>query len=319
MRFEVKEALFQLTTDELMQISDFLEISGTNREKITGKTRNALVSHIIQYIENDELSELEDEGMSDLLSLIDMIKTLQEASKNDTSAKTKDNEEQEKLKKELEQLKLMVQQKETEMQERANRNTKSAVNHEAIPVHKSNAHANSPPWRKDYKISGQIGEPGQKDRLTFSSLARQIENGLSKGYPELEIVDAVIRAIVPGLQLRSYLEGKNDLSLPTLRRILRSHYQEMSATELYKQLTTEVQSNRETPQNFLIRAMDLRQKILFASQEAESSLKYDPALVQSMFMHTVLTGLQNDSIKTDLQPYLLQPTTSDELLLERLV
>lgn len=318
MRFEVKGALFQLTTDELMQISDFLEISGTNREKITGKTRNALVSHIIQYIENDELSELEDEGMSDLLSLMDMIKTLQEASKNDTSAKTKDNEEQEKLKKELEQLKLMVQQKETEMQERANRNTKSAVNHEATPVHISNAHANSPPWRKDYKISGQIGEPGQKDRLTFSSLARQIENGLSKGYPELEIVDAVIRAIVPGLQLRSYLEGKHDLSLPTLRRILRSHYQEMSATELYKQLTTEVQSNRETPQNFLIRAMDLRQKILFASQEAESSLKYDPALVQSMFMHTVLTGLQNDSIKTDLQPYLLQPTTSDELLLERL-
>lgn len=64
--------------------------------------------------------------------------------------------------------------------------------------------------------------------------------------------------------------------------------------------------------------MDLRQKILFASQEAESSLKYDPALVRSMFMHNVLTGLQNDNIKTDLQPYLLQPSTSDELLLERL-
>lgn len=92
---------------------------------------------------------------------------------------------------------------------------------------------------------------------------------------------------------------------PTLRRNLRSNYQEMSATELYKQLTTEVQSNRETSQNFLIRTMDLRQKILFASQEADSSLKYDPALVQSMFMHTVLIGLQNDSIKTDIQPYLL--------------
>ncbi len=176
---------------------------------------------------------------------------------------------------------------------------------------------NSFTWRKDYKISGQIGEPGQKDRLTFSSLARQIENGFSRGYSETEIVDAVIRAIVPGLQLRSYLEGKSNLSLPTLRRILRSHYQERSATELYKQLTTEVQNNKETPQNFLIRVMDLRQKILFASQEAESNLKYDPVLVQSMFMHSILTGLQNDNIKSDLQPYLLQPTTSDELLLER--
>lgn len=34
-------------------------------------------------------------------------------------------------------------------------------------------------------------------------------------------------------------------------------------------------------------------------------------------MHTVLTGLQNDNIKSDLQPYLLQPNTSDELLLEK--
>lgn len=132
-------------------------------------------------------------------------------------------------------------------------------------------------WRKDFKISGLIGEPGQKDRLTFSNLARQIENGLGRGYPESDITDAVIRAITPGLQLRSCLEGKENLTLPALRRILRSHYQERSATELYKQLTAEVQSNKETPQNFLIRAMDLRQKILFASQEVESSLKYDPA------------------------------------------
>jgi hypothetical protein len=163
-------------------------------------------------------------------------------------------------------------------------------------------------WRKDFKISGQIGEPGQKDRLTFSSLARQIESGLSRDYPELEITDAVIHAITPGLQLRSYLEGKDKLTLPALRRILRSHYQEKGATELYKQLTSEVQNSKESPQNFLIRAMDLRQKILFASQEADSSLKYDPALVQSLFMHTVLTGLQSDNIKSDLQPYLLLQT-----------
>lgn len=316
LQFEIKAALFQFATDQLMEISDFLDISGTNRENVVGKTRNALVSLIIQHIERDELSEYDDEGMSELLSLMDTITTLQEANKNNMAEK--DNEEQEKLKREIQQLKLMVQQKETEMQEQAKRTAKSVVTNKNVPVHTAPAHANSPPWRKDYKISGQIGEPGQKDRLTFSSLARQIENGLSKGYPESEIVDAVIRAMVPGLQLRSYLEGKSDLSLPTLRRILRSHYQERSATELYKQLTTEVQGNKETPQNFLIRAMDLRQKILFASQEAESSLKYDPALVQNMFMHTVLTGLQNDCIKTDLQPYLMQPTTSDELLLERL-
>ncbi len=122
---------------------------------------------------------------------------------------------------------------------------------------------------------------------------------------------------IPGLQLRSYLEGKADLTLPTLRRILHSHYQEKNATELYKQLTAEAQHAKETPQSFLIRVLDLRQKIIFASQEDKSGLKYDPALVQNMFLHTVLTGLQNDHIQCDLQSFLSDPTISDEVLLER--
>lgn len=90
---------------------------------------------------------------------------------------------------------------------------------------------------KEFKISGQICEPGQKERLTFSSLAHQTKNGLNKGYPEIEIVDAVVRAIAQGLQMRRYLEGKSELTLPTLRKVLWSHYQEKGATELYSQLT----------------------------------------------------------------------------------
>lgn len=34
-------------------------------------------------------------------------------------------------------------------------------------------------------------------------------------------------------------------------------------------------------------------------------------------MHTVLIGIQSDNIKSDVQPYLLQATTSDEVLLEK--
>ncbi|KAL1278520.1 hypothetical protein QQF64_025193 [Cirrhinus molitorella] len=317
LRFEIKGLLFQLTIEQLMHISDSLEISGVNRERIAGKNRSSLVSHISQHMDRDETTELEDEGMAELLSLLDIIKGFPVFRVNTKEKEVKVGDDQAKLMRELENLRLAVQQKESEMRELTTRDLKSKDG-ELLKGNPPTTQLNSLAWRKDYKISGQIGEPGQKNRLTFSSLARQIENGLSRGYSETEIVDAVIRAIVPGLQLRSYLEGKSGLSLPTLRRILRSHYQERSATELYKQLTTEVQNNKETPQNFLIRAMDLRQKILFASQDAESNLKYDPVLVQSMFMHTIFTGLQSNNIKSDLQPYLLQPTTSDELLLERL-
>ena len=55
--------------------------------------------------------------------------------------------------------------------------------------------------RRQFKISGQIGEPEQKDKISFSSLARQIQTGLSQGYDESEIVDGVICSITPGMVL----------------------------------------------------------------------------------------------------------------------
>lgn len=317
LQLDIKGTLYKLTVEELIKVCNELQISGPGKEHVTGKTRSQLVSHVIKFLEREELADLEDEGMSDLLNAQDIINKIQLAKEPSTSEIPKQVEEQESLQKEVEALRLSLQQKESAMHDLMKNSMNPPLSSSTPVKNMAPAPTNGSMWRKDFKISGQIGEPGQKDRLTFSSLARQIENGLSKGYPESEITDAVIRAITPGLQLRSYLEGKENLTLPALRRILRSHYQERSATELYKQLTSEVQSSKETPQNFLIRAMDLRQKILFASQEVESSLKYDPALVQSLFMHTVLTGLQNDNIKSDLQPYLLQTNTSDELLLEK--
>jgi len=153
-------------------------------------------------------------------------------------------------------------------------------------------------FKREFKIIGPIGEPGQKDKLSFVSLASQIEGALQKGYKPLDVVDAVVRAINSGMRLRSYLEGLEGLTLPCLRSILRSHYQEKSATELYRQLSTLAQEPREGPQSFLIRALDARQKILFTTKEADTQLKYDSALVQGMFLHALDTGLQDETIRT---------------------
>ncbi len=307
---------------------------------------------ILRHIEREALEEIEDAGMSELLCLKDKISEIQRVNGNSDPEKhttqtfkrvtldpVAETTEQEKLKKEIETLQLVLQKLIVQKQEAANhtyQNTSSSTQQninipqspfalQSLNIQQDTSTHLHPvpslpvmlPWNREFKISGQIGEHGQKDKLTFSSLAHQIEHGLSRGVSELEIVDAVIRAIAPGMQLRSYLEGKPNLTLPILRSIQRAHYQEKGATELYKQLTSEVQSSKETPQSFLVRCLDLRQKILFASQEAESSLKYDPNLVQSMFLHTVLTGLQNDSIRSDLQPYLTRTNVSDELLLDK--
>ncbi|KAF0027602.1 hypothetical protein F2P81_020343 [Scophthalmus maximus] len=240
---------------------------------------------------------MEDEGMADLLNIRDIIEKIHMATNLSEREILSQTHEQENLQREVEALRLTLNDKEDAIHALMKSSMNPPVSVSKTAKNMGPAPSNGSMWCKDFKVSGQIGELKQKDRLTFSSLARQIESGLSKDYPESEIVDALIHAITPGLPLRSYPEGKDKLTLPALRRILRSHYQEKGATELYKQLTSEVQNCKETPQNFLIRAMDLRQKILFASQEADSSLKYDPALVQSLFMHTVLTGIQ---------PYLLR-------------
>ena len=46
---------------------------------------------------------------------------------------------------------------------------------------------------------GQIGEVGQREKLSYVSLIRQIEVGLDRGYSEGEVVNAVISSISPGL------------------------------------------------------------------------------------------------------------------------
>ena len=94
--------------------------------------------------------------------------------------------------------------------------------------------SNSSLLRREFKISGQIIELGQVDKLTFVSLVQQIDSGIKRGYKETKIVDAVIRAISLHSSLRSYVKTLKDLSLPKLRDSLRVHYREKSPSELRK-------------------------------------------------------------------------------------
>ena len=47
----------------------------------------------------------------------------------------------------------------------------------------------------------------ERNKRSFVSLIRQIDEGMEKGYKQREIIDAVIRAINPTLKLRSYLKA----------------------------------------------------------------------------------------------------------------
>ena len=169
---------------------------------------------------------------------------------------------------------------------------------------------------KDLKIQGVISN--EQNRLSFTSLNKQIDSAIDKGYPEREVVDAVINAISPQLHLKSYLDGMKKLSLQELRQILRSHYCEKSATEAYQELTNVVQESNETALNFLMRALKLRQHILLASEEKESKIRYDDNLVQNVFVNAVETGLAEDAIRTRMRPFLEMSRVSDEVLIREI-
>ena len=149
------------------------------------------------------------------------------------------------------------------------------------------------------------------------SLTHQIDSGIKRGYKETDIVDAVIRSIAPHSSLRSYVETLPDLNLGKLRKILRIHFREKTASELYQNLSIICQKPKEPPLQFLLRALDLRNKMLFASQESDSQFDYGSQLIQNTFLKAFETGLRDDILATNLRPILHKNDLSDEELMRQ--
>ena len=92
-------------------------------------------------------------------------------------------------------------------------------------------------FHKDFKISGVIEEARQKDKLSYVSLLKQIEEGNDKGYSYKETVNAVIKAVALGLYLRNVLKTIDKL---TLNRLMKT---ERNALDLRQHLTSFKRSN----------------------------------------------------------------------------
>ena len=101
----------------------------------------------------------------------------------------------------------------------------------------------------------------------------QINEVKAAGYDQDEIVNGVIRAMVPSLTLRNNLETTTDLNLDRLLSFLDVHFEEKSTTDLWSKLTSMVQSPEESSYSFVLRCIELRQKVLIAS--TKSDIKFD--------------------------------------------
>ena len=107
------------------------------------------------------------------------------------------------------------------------------------------------------------GSPGKKEQLLYLSLNRQMENGKERGYSEKELADVLTKCIALGLPLKDYLEAMRGMVLEMLMQIIRAHFQENTASELYASLTNLAQLTAYDPQNFLLRALKLLEKFSY--------------------------------------------------------
>ena len=120
------------------------------------------------------------------------------------------------------------------------------------------------------------------------------------------------------MPLTDYLEAMRETGLPTVVEIIRAHYQEKNASELCANLSNLVQEPNEEPQNFLLWALNLQEKILFTSKQESSRLQYDEHQCQSMFLHALETGLINNNLRSRMRGFIQQPIMMDEELIAQL-
>ena len=129
----------------------------------------------------------------------------------------------------------------------------------------------------------------------------------------------VIKAISPGMALRGFLECTPNLTLVTLKKVLRSHFKEKSATDLYKSLTTLAQLPNKDPQTSLFREPELRQKVVFASKAIDPrNPTFKHEIIQEHFLRALETGLRDEAVRAKLKPYLQQLSIADEELISKL-
>ena len=86
---------------------------------------------------------------------------------------------------------------------------------------------------------------------------------------------------------------------------------------MYQELVNIAQKPEEGPLDFLMRALRVRQKICYCSEEDEST-KYNDSLIQGVLLQTIGTGLSNENIRAHMNPFLKQLGITDQELIHQM-
>ena len=296
---EVSKELYNLTADQLGSVAENL---GIHKAELTGKTRRnkiQIVQKTFSEIEEDEDKTVEEK--KDLLhGILESCKLLQK--------------EKEGVKESVEGVK-----KSDEGVKKGDDGHPPKVKLDDYPgktdfTLTELGLSNASILRKDFRIRGQIGESGQKDKLGWVSLKHQIKEAQLSGYSDKEIINGVINAMTPNLRLRNVLETSKELSLSRLTHFLEAHYGKQSAPDLCSRLTNMAQHPGEEVYDFVMRCIEVCQNLLLASENS-TEISYDPKLVYNLFIRTLEIGIRSQYVLSEIKDILRSNDVSDEILL----
>lgn len=277
-------------------------------------TEGEFLDFVINLIESEALKEREDQGLSLLLSLRDLVDELQRPAsfqvprEKDSTAVVQAT---------TENIDIVVPVTPPVTPAKTISSDSTAVSAEQVPggyIRLSDVATFLP--RREFKIQGgQISDSDSE--LSYHHICRQIDEGMAQRFTESEVTRAVLRIIKPGT-FKNMLLAKDILSVTVLKQLLRAHLKDQNSSELFQELSNAKQSDKETPQQFVYRLMGLRERVLLAAQQTDSDFQYDGKLVQGVFLHSLFQGFNErcSFVRTDIRPELSRPNLTDDAILE---
>ena len=168
---------------------------------------------------------------------------------------------------------------------------------------------------REFKINGTV-DGGKEGTLQYVSLYSQIKLGEAANYTTPEIIYGVIRAIPAASSFRTLLESNLEIDMAEFVKMLRSHFKEQDSDSALLELKSCYQMPNQGAHDFCCRAIFLRDRVETIAEEEGSP--WDQDKLRKRLFRTISTGLKQNSIKLELQPYLSEDNgLSDRQFLEK--
>lgn len=357
--WDIKKKLFKLSSSDIYQVAKDIAIDSQHEEELNPNDEESCMEHVISYMQSDTLLALEDEGMSQLLGLNDLICKIMNAdvpvtfpvgvlsdgsthvtpspSPSTTIPNTASqphfhpNTHANTATQSVGELRQVYE----ELGEKLRRCESTATPPATAYPHQGESESHCMPQmiserpvmlkdlsylqRRDFKVHG--GQVGdQGSDLNYNSISKQIDEGVKEGFSEAEVVRGVLRIIKPGA-FKDMLVNKDSITVSELKGFLRSHLGEKATTEMFQELMCAKQSDQESPQQFLYRMIGLKQKLLFQSRQTSADISYDPNTIQEVFLHTIYQGLgiKHTDLRQRLRPLISNSQVTDEEILSQVM